>query len=136
MSLTAEAPAVTGPPRIHLMIEGAAMLAIATVLFGRSGASWWLYAALILAPDIAMAGYLLGPRTGAALYNAAHNLLGPALLALADLVAGTTLGIPLALIWAAHIGLDRMIGYGLKYDAGFGFTHLGRIGNASTAENG
>jgi hypothetical protein len=36
-----------------------------------------------------------------------------------------------ALIWLAHIGFDRALGYGLKYKAGFGFTHLGRIGPAA-----
>jgi hypothetical protein len=37
--------------------------------------------------------------------------------------------VPIALIWANHIGIDRMLGYGLKYAEGFRFTHLGRIGN-------
>jgi hypothetical protein len=31
----------------------------------------------------------------------------------------------------AHIGIDRALGYGLKYSAGFGFTHLGRIGKVT-----
>ena len=34
----------------------------------------------------------------------------------------------LAMIWLAHIGIDRALGYGLKYQTGFAFTHLGRIG--------
>ena len=29
---------------------------------------------------------------------------------------------------AVTLGLDRTAGYGLKYAAGFGFTHLGRVG--------
>jgi Domain of unknown function (DUF4260) len=37
----------------------------------------------------------------------------------------------LALIWLAHIGFDRALGYGLKYSAGFGLTHLGRIGRGA-----
>ena len=134
MDQATDAPAVAGKPRIHLMIEGATLLLIATGFFAANGASWWLYAALILAPDIAMAGYLAGPRKGAAIYNAFHNIVGPVLLAHVDFVSGTTLGVPLALIWAAHIGLDRMLGIGLKYDAGFGFTHLGFVGRASAAQ--
>ena len=55
------------------------------------------------------------------------------LLALAGLYLGITWGIPVALIWAAHIGIDRMVGYGFKYDAGFGFTHLGQMGKAPAA---
>ena len=34
----------------------------------------------------------------------------------------------IAMIWLAHIGFDRALGYGLKYERGFGFTHMGRIG--------
>ena len=32
-----------------------------------------------------------------------------------------------ALIWTAHIGFDRMLGYGLKDVSGFKKTHLQRI---------
>jgi len=35
---------------------------------------------------------------------------------------------------SAHIGFDRALGYGLKYSKGFGYTHLGRIGNAKKDE--
>jgi hypothetical protein len=33
-----------------------------------------------------------------------------------------------SLIWIAHIGFDRLMGYGLKIGPGFKDTHLGRIG--------
>ena len=39
-----------------------------------------------------------------------------------------------ALIWIAHIGLDRALGYGLKYATGFGDTHLGHIGHSAVKE--
>jgi hypothetical protein len=117
-----QAPAVTGQPRIILRIEGAALFLIAVVLF--------VFAALILAPDLSFLAYLAGPRFGAAFYNAFHTTTGPIVIALSDLMLGTTLGVPVALIWSAHIGADRMLGYGLKYERGFGFTHLGRIGAA------
>jgi hypothetical protein len=39
---------------------------------------------------------------------------------------------PIALIWVNHIGVDRLLGYGLKYPAGFGWTHLGRMGGSET----
>ena len=32
------------------------------------------------------------------------------------------------LVWLAHIGMDRLLGYGLKYDDHFQHTHLGLIG--------
>ena len=31
----------------------------------------------------------------------------------------------LALVWLAHIGLDRLLGMGLKYNDRFAHTHLG-----------
>ena len=79
-------------------------------------------------PDVSFLGYLGGPRVGALTYNAAHSTIGPIALLSAGALTDSELVVSLALIWAAHIGLDRAIGYGLKYGAGFGFTHLGRIG--------
>jgi hypothetical protein len=32
------------------------------------------------------------------------------------------------LILFSHSAMDRMLGYGLKYESGFKFTHLGEIG--------
>ena len=126
-----QAPAVAGQPLMILRIEGAALFLIAVVLFAGSKTSWWVFAALILVPDLSFLAYLAGPRIGAALYNAFHTTTGPIVIALSDLMLGTTLGVPVALIWSAHIGADRMLGYGLKYERGFGFTHLGRVGAAA-----
>jgi hypothetical protein len=124
------APAVTGTPRALLRIEGACILAIATVLYWRLGESWWLFAILFLVPDLSFLGYLAGPRVGAVAYNLLHTTAGPILLALAALLVPYQPAMAIALIWLAHCGFDRALGYGLKYEAGFGFTHLGRIGRA------
>jgi hypothetical protein len=98
-------------------------------MFHRIGANWWWFA-LILVPDISMAAYLLGTRPGAIAYNALHITLVPlALAALGFLLPSFDL-LSIALVWAAHIGIDRALGLGLKYGAGFGLTHLGRIGGA------
>jgi len=119
---------VTGGVRLLLRLEGLMLLAGMTLLYALSGGSWWMFAILFLAPDLSFAGYLAGPRIGAIGYNAAHSYLAPITL----MTAGFALALPLALalgtIWLAHIGFDRALGYGLKYAAGFGFTHLGRIG--------
>jgi len=120
--------AIEGAPRIVLRAEGAALLIIAAILYARVGESWWLFASLFLAPDLSLLGYLGGARTGAVIYNAAHTLVGPILVAVAGLLLPAFILVPLALIWTAHIGFDRLLGYGLKYAAGFGFTHLGRVG--------
>jgi len=126
-------PAVAAMPRLLLRLEGAALLALAVLLFALSGASWWLFAILILAPDLSFVAYLAGPRVGAIAYNAVHTTVGPIVLWLiaSYFYIPSRASAAVALIWAAHIGADRMLGYGLKYGAGFGFTHLGRGGRAT-----
>ncbi|WP_371347614.1 DUF4260 domain-containing protein [Ancylobacter sp. IITR112] len=120
--------AVAGAPAALLRAEGLAVFAAALVAYAALGASWWLFAALILAPDLSMLGYLGGPRFGAFVYNAAHTYVAPALLGAFAYGFSAPLAGAIALIWIAHIGLDRLLGYGLKYSAGFGHTHLGRLG--------
>lgn len=123
--------AVTGNVRLWLRLEGLAAVVLAVYLYARGGHSWLLFAALLLAPDLSFAAYAAGARIGAIVYNAVHSYVGPLLLA-AWFVAD---GRPpvLALIWVAHIGLDRLLGYGLKYPTGFGDTHLGTIGRRRAA---
>lgn len=130
MSRLLDLPAVSGIPRRVLQAEGAALLALATAGYAHTGLSWWLYAILFFAPDASFAAYGAGPRVGAVVYNGLHSTIGPALLAGAGLLLGNPLSLGLAAIWAAHIGFDRMLGYGLKYASAFGDTHLGRIGRA------
>jgi hypothetical protein len=86
-------------------------------------------------PDLSLAGYLRGPVTGARVYNAVHTWAGPALLYLIAGAAGGHFPVPgasplpaLALAWALHIAVDRVLGYGLKLPSDFKDTHLGRIG--------
>lgn len=102
--------------------------AVAAVLYERSGANWWLFAALWLAPDLSILGYLGRPCRAARIYNAFHTYAMPGLLALMGYVLHAQGVFPIALIWANHIGVDRALGYGLKYGEGFQWTHLGRIG--------
>jgi hypothetical protein len=126
------APAIasSSPARVRtiLRLEGAAAFAAAVALYAHAGFSWPLFALLILAPDLAMLPYLIGPRAGAAAYNLAHTYALPLPLALAGFWFASPIVAALGLIWIAHIGMDRMLGYGLKYASGFADTHLGRIG--------
>jgi hypothetical protein len=124
-------PAVHGSVLTLLRLEGLAIAAISAVLYARTGASWWLFAALWLAPDLSMLGYLAGSCRGARFYNAVHTYVLPAVLAFSALVFHAHALLPLALIWTNHIGVDRLMGYGLKYSDGFGWTHLGRLGKRS-----
>jgi hypothetical protein len=123
-----QAGSVVGGVRLLLRLEGAAALAAALALYAHGGFSWLLLAALFLSPDLTMLAYFAGPRIGAAAYNAAHVYALPLALLLAGFIAGLPAATAGALIWIAHIGIDRALGYGLKYATGFGDTHLGRIG--------
>jgi len=111
-------------PAVLLRVEGGALLLAALVLDGETGGNWLLFVVLLLAPDLAIVGYRVGNATGAAVYNLAHTEIFPALLAAAGLLGGQPLLLSLALIWFAHIGMDRVVGYGLKYPDGFKQTHL------------
>lgn len=129
---TTDAPSstsVSGVPRALLRLEGAAVLALATAAYGHLElGSWTLFFAAFLAPDLSFAGYLFGPRVGAAAYNALHSWVGPAVLGAVAFATHAPLLGALALIWTGHVGFDRMLGYGLKYGTAFGHTHLGRVG--------
>src|SRR5262249_22332393 len=124
------AGAVEGVPRMLLRLEGAALAAAAVYAYYRIGSPWWLVCVVILAPALAFLGYLAGTRIGSIAYNALHVTLGPLICgALGFLLPQFDL-ISIALIWLTHIGVDRALGFGLKYKAGAGITHLGRIGGA------
>ena len=120
--------AASGGLRTLLRLEGLALFAGMTLLYAVWGGSWWVYAILFLVPDLSFVAYLAGPRLGAVIYNAAHSYLAPMMLMVTGFAASEPLILSIAMIWLAHIGIDRALGYGLKYGAGFGFTHLGRIG--------
>ncbi len=109
-------------------VEGGVMFALSLLLFWKYSGAWPLYVLLILAPDLFMLGYLRGPRMGAAFYNLGHTWLLPGLLGVVALLGGASAAGSIALIWFGHIGVDRLLGYGLKLPTGFQDTHLGRIG--------
>jgi len=116
---------VTGAPRRWLGLEALVLLAGALIGFAVLGQPWWLVPAAIFAPDLAAAGYLAGTRPGAHLYNLTHATPLPAALLGAGYWQASPSAIALALIWLAHIGLDRLLGMGLKYNDRFTHTHLG-----------
>jgi Domain of unknown function (DUF4260) len=114
-------------PRALLHAEGATVFAGATLLYFHGDHPWWLYLVLALAPDLSMVAYLAGARAGAAAYDAVHTSAVPVGVAVAGVVADTRTLVAVALVWLAHIGADRALGYGLKYETGFKDTHLQRV---------
>jgi hypothetical protein len=119
---------VSGYVRVWLRLEGFFAFMLAIFVYRQQHASWLLFAFLFLAPDLSMLGYMAGSRAGAVVYNSIHSYVPPlALLAFAIVNHRSGL-LPYGLIWIAHIGFDRTLGYGLKYGSNFGHTHLGWIG--------
>jgi len=131
MTDTQPATTVPGPrfsgPRIHLHVNGLALAGVALLAFSLTGGRWWLFGALILVPDVSMAGYLVSRRVGAITYNAGHSLVIPAALVAINPVAGNPFVLELGLIWATHIGIDHVFGYGYKYPTAFRDTNLQRV---------
>ena len=113
--------------RLLLRLEGLAIAVAGVVLYGHGDHSWWLFTVLALAPDLAFAGYAAGPAVGAAAYNFTHNLVLPVALGTAGVVWDSDRAVAIALIWLVHIGVDRAIGYGLKYPTAFKDTHIQRV---------
>jgi hypothetical protein len=115
---------VTGSPKIILQLEAAGVLAAAVMAYAWNGGGWLMFVLLFLVPDISMLGYLGGRKLGAAVYNLAHTYMLPAALAAYSLYQSQPLALDIALIWIAHIGFDRLLGFGLKYETAFRHTHL------------
>ena len=114
-------------PRLLLHLEGLAMLVAAVVFYGARGYSWWAFALLLFTPDLAMLFYLIDVRVGSLAYNSLHFYAVPLALGGIALAAGWVLGLQLALVWLAHIGMDRMLSFGLKYPTEFKDTHFNHI---------
>jgi uncharacterized protein DUF4260 len=124
---------VIGTPRRLLRIEGAALSAGALIAYSTTDRAWWLVPLTLLLPDLTMIGYLGGARLGAYLYNMGHSTPLPAAVVAIGWWQDKSLIVALGLVWLAHIGLDRLLGYGLKYDDHFQNTHLGRLGKSPRA---
>src|SRR3974390_2511384 len=114
-------------PRWLLHLEGASIFLVTLVLYSQGHYRWWLYAALFLAPDLFMLGYLANVRVGSAFFNLLYTFAFPAILLAVGLLLPTSLLCPYALIWVSHIGFDRMLGFGLKYPTHFKDTPLQHV---------
>lgn len=114
-------------PRLLLRLEGLVAALLAVMVYREIGASWWLFAGLFLVPDVSIPAYLGGKRIGAAAYNAVHTYAVPALVFGLGFLLESRGAMAVGLIWIAHIGLDRVLGFGLKYSTGFRDTHLHRM---------
>lgn len=114
-----------------LKFEEAAMFGICIFFLYSLNVPWWAYLLLVIGPDISMVGYSLGNKVGADCYNFFHHK-GVAIAAFAiGVILNSHIGdiISIAgIILFGHSSMDRMLGYGLKLNKGFKYTHLGLIG--------
>ncbi len=114
-------------PNILLRAEGLALFISASALYASTSGNGWAFVLLLLTPDLAMVGYLVNPRVGSMTYNALHTMVLPLALFVVAWIAGWMTVVHIALIWLAHIGMDRMMGYGLKYATEFKDTHMQHV---------
>jgi hypothetical protein len=119
---------VTGTPRRWLRLEAVTLVAGALIAYSTTDQPWWLIPLILLVPDVVMVGYLGGTRLGAITYNLAHSAPLPAAVIALGWWRHEPLVLAFGLVWLAHIGMDRALGYGLKYNDHFQHTHLGRLG--------
>jgi Domain of unknown function (DUF4260) len=119
-------PIATPPDAVTawLRLEGFVLLIASIALYVHLGASGVWFAALILAPDVFILGYRINPRVGAMAYNFAHNKALPVVIGVSGVLLKDSSLTALALIWLAHVGLDRALGFGLKYPSSYHDTHL------------
>lgn len=116
----------TSMPKFLLRIEGLVLFIIATVLYFRFDGGMAMYFILFLFPDLAFIAYAINSKIGSIVYNIMHTYLLPGLLVLFGLAYGMIF-LYIALIWFAHIGIDRALGLGLKYPNKFKNTHFTKV---------
>ncbi|UTM58316.1 DUF4260 domain-containing protein [Photobacterium sp. CCB-ST2H9] len=123
-----EMSSATGNVRTLLRMEGLCLFVISLLVYAHFNMSWSTFAWFIFAPDLALFAYLFHSKLGAIAYNLTHSLVGALTMIAVGYLNASDLLIQAGLIWCAHIGFDRALGYGLKYASGFHYTHLGQIG--------
>ena len=114
--------------KIIVKLEELGMLALSILGFNLLQFSWWWFFVLFLLPDISMLGYLANNRIGAFFYNMFHHKGIAIFIYLIGCFLNNEILKLIGVILFAHSSFDRMLGYGLKYEKGFKFTHLGEIG--------
>lgn len=113
--------------KLILHLEGFTVLGLSIYFYSVHEFSWILFIVLLFAPDLSMIGYVKNNQFGAVLYNIFHTYIIPLALLLIGILIDSHVLLMISLIWIAHIGMDRMVGYGLKYPTDFKDTHLNKV---------
>jgi len=110
-----------------LRLEGVTVFLLASTYYFLQEFSWVIFVIFLLSPDIGMVGYAINKKVGAYIYNSFHTYIIPLFLIIVAMLTNQEGILMVGLIWTAHIGMDRALGYGLKYSTGFKDTHLGKL---------
>lgn len=110
-----------------LYLEGFAFLILSICMYAFYDYSWIVFILLLLVPDLSMLGYLINQKTGAVIYNLFHTYSIPIVVVILGTLLSSSVALQLGLIWISHIGMDRMVGLGLKYQTGFKDNHLNQM---------
>ncbi len=121
-------------PNFLLRLEGAIIFMLSITIYYNQGYNWTTFWSFILIPDTAFLAYLINSNIGATAYNITHSKLLPSLLAIFAISTHNVFLISLSVVWFAHVGIDRFLGYGLKYPKGFKYTHLGILGGSDNCD--
>ncbi|MBH0231430.1 DUF4260 domain-containing protein [Halobacillus yeomjeoni] len=114
-------------PKLLLHIEGLIVFLTSVYFYAQTDVTWWLFFLCLLLPDLSMFGYVMNHSIGAAIYNVGHTYFIPLADIILSVILHQDLLLALSLIWTAHIGMDRAVGYGLKYPSNFKDTHLQKV---------
>lgn len=120
---------VTGNLNWLLRLEGFAIFLFALMAYRFLGFEWGFFILLFLVPDLSLIAYFHSPKIGAIFYNIAHSYVLPLMLFAYGFFVSSSDADKVAIVWIAHIGFDRALGFGLKYSRGFRYTHFGRLGH-------
>ncbi|HLR69101.1 MAG TPA: DUF4260 domain-containing protein [Virgibacillus sp.] len=113
--------------KLFLHLEGLFVLLISVYFYSENQFSWLLFILLLFSPDLSMLGYLVNNRTGSICYNLFHTYILAIILIMVAVISSLEWILALGLILSAHIGLNRPLGYGLKYPSEFKDTHFNRV---------
>jgi len=108
--------------------EESGMLILGIFMFSTLDMNWWVFLILFFVPDLSMVGYIWGTKFGAWMYNAVHHRGIAVMIYLAGIFIKNEMLQFSGILLFSHSSFDRILGYGLKYERGFRFTHLGVIG--------
>jgi hypothetical protein len=111
-----------------IKLEELGLFLFGIYLFNTLDYAWWWFLVLILAPDFSMIGYVINNKTGALIYNIFHHRGIAIVIYFLGIYLSSSMLQLIGIILFTHSSMDRMFGYGLKYESGFKFTHLGEIG--------